>query len=76
LVEANAKNNANGVEKRRLEEQSQAKEMAADAEAKRVLVEGEAKSEAKEVEKRRLEEQVEVNVLQQLSQKQKRLEAW
>ena len=76
VVEAKAKCNANEVEKRRLEERSQAKEIAVDAEAKRVVVEGEAKRDAKEVERRRLKEQAEVNVVQQLSQKQNCLESW
>jgi hypothetical protein len=76
VVEAKAKCDANEVKKRRLEEQSQAKEIAADAKAERVVVEGEAKSEAKEVERQRLEVQAEVNVVKQLSQKQNWLESW
>jgi hypothetical protein len=76
VVETKAKYNAKEVKKRRLEEQSQAKEIAADAETKRVVVKGEAKSEAKEVERQRLEVQAEVNVVKQLSQKQNWLESW
>jgi hypothetical protein len=76
VVKAAAKGNARELEKRRLEAQAQANGIAADAEAKRVVVEGEAKGNAKEVEKRTLEEQAEVNVLQQLSLNQILLEWW
>jgi hypothetical protein len=57
VVEGEAKSEGKELERRRLDEQAQVRRIAADAEAKGVLVEGEAKSEAKEVERRRLEEQ-------------------